>query len=460
MKKLILSMFALAMTALTFTSCEDVPAPYDEPNGNNSTTPEAVVEPAGEGTEASPYNVAKALEVVKAGTQPTTDVYLKGIITSIKEIDTDKFGNASYYISDTKGGKTTFYIYRSKSFNNSKFTTGKEINVGDTVVVKGIIINYNGTPETDGNKSHLVSVNGKAGGTTPDTPSTSTTEPSGEGTEANPYNVAAIVAKVTAMAADVNSTEEYYIKGKVADAPSIDTGSYGNASFTLTDDGNNSFKIFRIYDIGNKKFTSSDAIKKGDEVVIRGLVVNYKGNTPETVQNKAYLVSVNGKTTPSEPTNNENNNTPTTVTGDLVVKATDMGFADKKPATSYTTNDVTFTFAQGEGASAPAYYGGNYAAVRMYAKNTMVIKASKKIAKVIITTSATFTSNGKTTICHGNEQAYATSGSNKVMINIESDTQVSFSGLDNNEISIVNDFTSNKGGNQLRIVSIAIVYAK
>ena len=31
MKKLTLSLFALAMTAMTFTSCEDVPAPYDYP---------------------------------------------------------------------------------------------------------------------------------------------------------------------------------------------------------------------------------------------------------------------------------------------------------------------------------------------------------------------------------------------------------------------------------------------
>ena len=32
MKKLFYSLFALAMTAMTFTSCEDVPAPYDDPN--------------------------------------------------------------------------------------------------------------------------------------------------------------------------------------------------------------------------------------------------------------------------------------------------------------------------------------------------------------------------------------------------------------------------------------------
>lgn len=34
MKKIMYSMLALMMAAFTFTSCEDVPAPYDDPNGN------------------------------------------------------------------------------------------------------------------------------------------------------------------------------------------------------------------------------------------------------------------------------------------------------------------------------------------------------------------------------------------------------------------------------------------
>lgn len=215
MKKIINSAFALAIALLSFTSCEDVPMPYglDYKENNGETTTEAT----GDGTEANPYNVAKALEVVKAGTQPTTDVYIKGIITNIKEIDTGNFGNATYYISDTKDGKTTFYIYRSKSFNNSKFVTGKEISVGDTVVVKGVIINYNGTPETDGNKSYLISVNGKTGGESGgDTPSTPTAEPTGEGTEASPYNVTAALKKGKAKEVFVKGYIVGYIYGKSA----------------------------------------------------------------------------------------------------------------------------------------------------------------------------------------------------------------------------------------------------
>lgn len=43
MKKIVLSIMALAMAAVTFTSCEDVPAPYDYPgNGGGGSTTEGV----------------------------------------------------------------------------------------------------------------------------------------------------------------------------------------------------------------------------------------------------------------------------------------------------------------------------------------------------------------------------------------------------------------------------------
>ena len=130
---------------------------------------------------------------------------------------------------------------------------------------------------------------GKAGGTV---------EPQGEGTVASPFNVAAIVAKIKEMPAGVESTEEYYIKGKVSnvktDAATIT--KYGNHTFEMIDEGDNStvFTAFQVYGPGKQKFTSVDDIKVGDEVVVCGRVVNFKGNTPETVgKGAAYVVSIN-----------------------------------------------------------------------------------------------------------------------------------------------------------------------
>ncbi len=66
------------------------------------------------------------------------------------------------------------------------------------------------------------------------------------------------------------------------------------------------FYCFRVLYLGNKKFESGQTdIKVGDEVIIYGQLMNYKGNTPETVSGKAFLYSLNGKTeggdTPTPP---------------------------------------------------------------------------------------------------------------------------------------------------------------
>lgn len=125
-----------------------------------------------------------------------------------------------------------------------------------------------------------------------------TVEPQGDGTMASPFNVAAVVAKIKEMPAGVESTEEYYIKGKVlaVTTTSETITQYGNHTFTMIDEGDNStvFTAFQVYGPGKKKFTSVDDIKVGDEVVVCGKVVNFKGNTPETVgKGAAYVVSIN-----------------------------------------------------------------------------------------------------------------------------------------------------------------------
>ena len=50
--------------------------------------------------------------------------------------------------------------------------------------------------------------------------------------------------------------------------------------------------MFRALYLNNEKYTSGATLNVGDEVVVCGKVVNYMGNTPETVQGKAYLVSL------------------------------------------------------------------------------------------------------------------------------------------------------------------------
>ena len=125
-------------------------------------------------------------------------------------------------------------------------------------------------------------------------------EPAGEGTLESPYNVAAIVAIVSEMEAGVESTQEYYVKGKVLNVTTTaeTISQYGNHTFTMVDEGTKSpvFTAFQVYGPGKKKFTSVDDVKAGDEVVVCGKVVNYRGNTPETVgKGASYVVSINSE---------------------------------------------------------------------------------------------------------------------------------------------------------------------
>lgn len=152
----------------------------DEPTPTPDPTP--TVEPAGEGTLASPYNVAKALAIIKAGTYTTDEVYVSGIISQIDDIDTGNYGNSTYYISDDGKTSTQLEVYRGLSVNGEKFKSADEIKVGDKVVVLGKLTLYKETPEfAQGSK--IVSLNGN-GGTVEPTPEP-TPDPVGENLIAN-----------------------------------------------------------------------------------------------------------------------------------------------------------------------------------------------------------------------------------------------------------------------------------
>lgn len=133
----------------------------------------------------------------------------------------------------------------------------------------------------------------------PDSGDVVVVDPTGSGTESDPYNVAAVIEYVSGLGADVQSTNEVYIKGIISEVQDVDvSGTYGNATYYISDDAEgkaNKFMIYRGYGLGGKKFNEgATAVKAGDNVVIKSKVVNYKGNTPETVQNNCIIVELNG----------------------------------------------------------------------------------------------------------------------------------------------------------------------
>ena len=131
--------------------------------------------------------------------------------------------------------------------------------------------------------------------------------PSGSGTASDPYNVAAALAKATSLQALNSSSDELtsansadvYTAGKVVDVE-IDPG-YGNATYHISADGTSTvqLEVYRGKYLDGTNFVTKDQLKAGDDVVVYGTLVNFKGNTPEYTAG-SKLISVNGETKPAE----------------------------------------------------------------------------------------------------------------------------------------------------------------
>ncbi len=423
-------------------------------------------EAKGTGTQADPFNVAAAVAKCKeTGETATKDVYfVKGIVAA--DYTVDSYKNATFDMIDAEGATEKFTAFRVKGPDGANLKEGYKIPKGATVLISGNLVNFKGnTPETAQNTGTLITVNDKApeveggGGGGGDTPTPGS--PQGTGTEADPFNVAAAIAKCQETG-QTATNEEYYVKGIADDDCTIADDNYKNATFDMVDAAGSAdkFKAFRVLAPNGQKLKAGYKIPKGATVIVCGKLVNYKGNTPETVQttNPAYngtLVSVNGQAPEVDGGGEQGGGSGEASSGDITAAATSFGFTDKADATTTTLSDGTkLTFDKGEGSTGPKYYAGDYASVRMYAKNTLKIESSKIISKIVITTSTPY----QGTKYNGNDQAYAESSGSKVTIKKNSDTEVEFSGLSSSTVLICNDFTEAKGGTQLRLSSITITY--
>lgn len=294
MKKILFSFMALTVAAMTFTACEDVPAPYNVFDEEEADPSE--IEPAGSGTAADPFNVAAAIEKCKevGNTESTEKFYIKGKVAETTPSD-DSYGNATFDLVDYEGGDA-FKCFQVAGTDGKKLPNGFVFNKGDEVVVYGAIYNYNGkTPETVGKgAAYVVSVNGQSteGGNTPPAG-----EAKGTGTEADPFNVAGAIAKCQAIG-QTASSEKYYVTG-IAQSEATADATYGNVTFDIADsEGGAKFKCYQVAGSNGEKLPAGFSIKKGDVVVVYGPIYNYSGNTPETAgKSAAYIVTVNGKAT-------------------------------------------------------------------------------------------------------------------------------------------------------------------
>ena len=252
-------------------------------------------EAKGTGTEADPFNVAAAIaKCQEVGETASSEIfYVKGIVNA--DYTVDSYKNATFDLVDAEGASQKFKAFRVKGVDGKALKEGYKIPKGATVIVSGKLVNYGGnTPETAQNSGTLISVNGQAPQLDgEDSGSGATGEAKGTGTKADPFNVAAAIAKCQETGTTA-TTDIYFVKGIVNAEYTVD--SYKNATIDLVDaeGASQKFKAFRVKGADGKGLKEGYKIPKGATVVVSGKLVNYNGNTPETAQNSGTLISVNG----------------------------------------------------------------------------------------------------------------------------------------------------------------------
>ncbi len=279
MKKFWKSLMFAVVGAFVLNSCDDVPAPYPMPISEGDD-PAVIVDPAGDGTLDTPYNVA-AVRQLCGELEQTTDntdkklspeIYVKGIVSKVetdgKNAWSSQYGNITYYISDDGKTANEFEVYRGLGLDGAKFASQNGVNVGDEVIICGKVLNFKGTYEFD-QGSKLVSLNGQSSGG--DTPVS--------GIE---VTCAQAVELTNALADGATSEEIYTITGYITEV--VGSVSRDQQIFWMADtkDGG---KVFEAY-WANLPSGVTEFVK-GSKVKITGNLMKYvkDGNVTPEIKN-------------------------------------------------------------------------------------------------------------------------------------------------------------------------------
>ncbi len=266
------------------------------------------------------------------------------------------------------------------------------------------------------------------------------------GGDAIEVTCAEAVTATNNLADGATSTETYAVTGYITEV--VGSVSRNQQTFWIADtkDGG---KVFEAYFADLPDGVTE--FKKGMKVKITGKLMKFVNSntgavTPEIKNAKVEILESSdepGGGGGDEPTGNMTKKvegtvvtfTSASVTGsdEVTVDFDQQGWADKAAATAITlTNGTTIEFGAGENTTAPTYYSATHG-IRVYAKNTITIKGSKKIAKLLLNCDSY---NGTDYV--GNEMMYA-SEADKV-------------------VTICNDNTEAKGGVQLRVKTMVITF--
>lgn len=542
MKKILFSVLALAMAAFSFTSCEDVPAPYDDPNaggGGEVVLPEGVLldqsftNSLGNFTSISAsgslkwYNDYSSAMVTgyqdfngdgqkenQAGVTylVSPEIDLAGVenayITinhAIKYERSDINTNNTILISKDFSGDVNTATWEALTYNTDGLNANgstfdfyeKSVNIPTSYMGSKIVIalrhTCNDTQSSTWEVKSLKVQKGQAPEETPDTPAdgtyideafsssfgsftvktvkgtpwvidystakatgydnaSKTTTPSASYIVSSPVNLSAskgayitfeyILRYVTNYGTPVEGinnkvliTDNYTgdpsttnwtdITGTLTEGSDWVTWSTYSANVPSSFIGKNNVVIALYYSCES----SSGTWEVKNLKMAEGGNTGDDGDKPGTSGEGQATVTKSGNIiTMVDPNATAAANT---VTCDLNT----YGWENATEPTLVTLSDgTTISFAQEGGNNAPKFYSATKG-VRMYALNSMTVTGAKKIAKIVVTCDSY---SGTDYI--GNDQLYTD--------------------ITGNVWKMINDYTSNSGGTQVRVQKLEITYAE
>lgn len=303
-------MLALAMTAMTFTSCEDVPSQYDDPNnalpsgvflketfasGLGSFT---VVTPKGtpwvnkfstmtatgynsttkKNTESESYLLSPELNLSSA---TAAYIQFKYIYRYSNKVGADSVLITTNYTGDPKTTKWSNITGKLTEGSNWEDFSTYQLQLNSSYLTKGvrIALYYNSTDSTS--RTWEVKNFYVLNGTAPKTGSDTST-PDSLGSSKAPVTVAEALKAVNSASP---AERKAYVKGIVSKVDKVDTGK-GDAIYYISDDGksSNEIEIYYGFGLNGKSFTSADDIKVGDKVTVYGTIKYYASSTFKTTE--------------------------------------------------------------------------------------------------------------------------------------------------------------------------------
>ena len=284
MKKTFKTFALMLLTAFAFSSCVDVPAPYNLPDKSSNSG-----QGGGSGTnEGTPVTCAEAVELTKAladGATSSETYTITGYITEV--VGNVSRNQQTFWMADTKDGGRVFEAYWANLPEGVEaFVAGTKVKI--TGKLKKFVKNGAVTPEIQ-NATVVILEQGDGG-------------QGGQGGDVTPIEGPSItcaeaVQLTNALADGATSTEVYTVTGYITEvignpSASPQTGEM-QQSFWMSDDkgGNNMFEAYWA-----NLPEGVDAFVVGMKVTITGKLKKYVKNgavTPE-IQNATVVILEQG----------------------------------------------------------------------------------------------------------------------------------------------------------------------